>query len=170
MLLFIAQAADARMYQWLDPATGTTQFSGKPPSWYRSGADGPRVFVFDNGQLIDDTAIEVTDNQREALRLDAIATADAEEQAAILERERKLEALRAVMEPAPEPFEADVSLPSEVTATQSAAPAAGASDAAAVQGADEETMKQLKEIVEAFERSRTEQARSVLESQTRDRY
>jgi hypothetical protein len=53
----------ARMYQWNDPATGTTQLSGAPPAWYRSGETGPRVFVFERGRLIDDTGVAV-DEQR----------------------------------------------------------------------------------------------------------
>ena len=58
----------ARMYQWSDPDSGSTQFSGKPPAWYRSVTGGPRVFVFDNGRLIDDTAVEISDAKRQRLR------------------------------------------------------------------------------------------------------
>ena len=61
-------AAEARMYQWVDQESGTTQLSGKPPSWYRSGQPGPRIFVFESGQLVDDTGIRVSDEQRELLR------------------------------------------------------------------------------------------------------
>lgn len=45
--------------------------AGKPPAWYRSSWDGPRVRVTDNGLLIDDTAIEVSENEMQALREEA---------------------------------------------------------------------------------------------------
>ncbi len=64
------------LYQWQDPRTGTTQFSGQPPGWYRSDrASGPRVLVFHRGQLVDDTAVPVTEDRRAALRAEAIAVA-----------------------------------------------------------------------------------------------
>lgn len=49
-----------RMYQWTDPSTGRTHFSGRPPHWYRKG-DGPRVLVFEDGRLVDDTAHPAVD-------------------------------------------------------------------------------------------------------------
>ena len=64
------------MYQWRDPETGTTQLSGKPPSWYRTDEKGPRVIVFDNGKIIDDTAISLGRSQREELRRQAILRAE----------------------------------------------------------------------------------------------
>ena len=64
------------MYQWVDPASGTTQLSGKPPPWYRSGDHGPRVYVFDNGKVIDDTGIRVSDSERERLRNEALLSAE----------------------------------------------------------------------------------------------
>jgi hypothetical protein len=60
------------MYQWVDPDNGTTQLSGKPPVWYRSGENGPRIFVFDKGRVIDDTAIEVSAAERNRLRQQAL--------------------------------------------------------------------------------------------------
>lgn len=85
MLLGIASPAAARMYQWVNPETGSVQLSGTPPSWYRSDQPGPRVRVFSNGRLIDDTSLAVTDAQREALRDAAFRE---------LEERRELEALR----------------------------------------------------------------------------
>lgn len=64
----VTLSAEARMYQWIDSETGTTQLSGKPPAWYRTGGHGPRIFVFDSGQLVDDTGIKVSVEQRELLR------------------------------------------------------------------------------------------------------
>ena len=66
-----SSAVDARMYQWVDPVTGSLQMSGKPPAWYRSNWEGPRVRVMENGILIDDTEIAVSDEQMEALRDEA---------------------------------------------------------------------------------------------------
>jgi len=60
------------MYQWRDPDTGTTQLSGKPPAWYRTGEKGPRVIVIENGRVIDDTSRPVPSLKRKALRQQAI--------------------------------------------------------------------------------------------------
>lgn len=72
LLCQIAPAAAARMYQWQDPDTGTTQLSGTPPAWYRSNTDGPRVFVFEKGQLVDDTARKLPEDERKHLRRQAL--------------------------------------------------------------------------------------------------
>lgn len=80
-ILFLATlslSAEARMYQWTDSETGTTQLSGKPPAWYRSGDRGPRIFVFESGQLVDDTGIRVSEEQRDRLREDSLAIANEE--------------------------------------------------------------------------------------------
>ena len=79
--LSISLTAQARMYQWVDEDTGTTQFSGKPPTWYRSNEEGPRIFVFDGGRIVDDTGIQVSEEHRELLRRRAYNLVDAEEQA-----------------------------------------------------------------------------------------
>jgi hypothetical protein len=66
----------ARMYQWVDPHTGRTHMAGKPPGWYRSSdAHGPRVLVFENGKLVDDTARSVSVNESSTLRDDALHAA-----------------------------------------------------------------------------------------------
>ena len=46
----------AKMYQWVDPTTGSVQLAGSPPPWYRSALEGPRVRVYEHGEVIDDTA------------------------------------------------------------------------------------------------------------------
>lgn len=71
LLLAASSAASARMYQWVDAQTGTVQLSGSPPSWYRGAAPGPRVFVFENGRLIDDTARTLPAEQAALLRATA---------------------------------------------------------------------------------------------------
>jgi len=75
-LVLLAFTADARMYQWVDPVTGSLQMSGRPPGWYRSGWDGPRVRVFDNGTVVDDTSINVADDEMQALREEAFRQFD----------------------------------------------------------------------------------------------
>ena len=71
-----AGQAEARMYQWSNAATGTVQLSGSPPAWYRSTSSGPRVFVFDDGQLIDDTAVPLPEEQRQVMRDEAFGEID----------------------------------------------------------------------------------------------
>jgi hypothetical protein len=81
--LFIpGQSVQAQMYQWADPESGTTQLSGKPPAWYRSAEGGPRVFVFNRGKIVDDTGIEVSDEQRISLRTKAFVEAEQDRSAA----------------------------------------------------------------------------------------
>ncbi|MBL1141968.1 MAG: hypothetical protein HND53_08065 [Proteobacteria bacterium] len=73
---------EARMYQWVEPGVETTQLSGKPPAWYRSATGGPRVFVFDNGRLIDDTAVEVDEEIRQRMRQEAFVLGEEDRQKA----------------------------------------------------------------------------------------
>jgi hypothetical protein len=81
-LLLFSSAAEARMYQWVEPGVETTQLSGKPPAWYRGVGGGPRIFVFENGRLIDDTGIEVSDEVRQRLREEAFIQAEKDRQKA----------------------------------------------------------------------------------------
>ena len=82
VLLMSSENIYARMYQWLDADTGSTQLSGKPPVWYRGTVSGPRVFVFDNGRLIDDTDIDVDDEVRKQLRQKAFILVEEDKQEA----------------------------------------------------------------------------------------
>jgi Tfp pilus assembly protein PilX len=70
------------MYQWVNAQSGRTQMSGKPPAWYRSDRPGPRVFVFENGRLVDDTAKSVSLEDRASLRSRAFAISAQEAEAA----------------------------------------------------------------------------------------
>ena len=96
VLVVTCPAALARMYQWDDPDTGTPQLSGKPPYWYRGDESGPRVFVIDNGHVVDDTAVQVPDNQRRQLREAAFLRAERDEAQfrAKLEEAERLKAQR----------------------------------------------------------------------------
>ncbi|NIR30430.1 MAG: hypothetical protein GWN84_14205 [Gammaproteobacteria bacterium] len=83
LTLLCATAVQARVYQWVSPETGTVQLSGEPPLWYRSVAGGPRVRVYERGVLVDDTAINLPAERRQALREEAFrdSTARAQSQA-----------------------------------------------------------------------------------------
>lgn len=170
LLATLSIGAHARMYQWVDPVTGTTQFSGKPPSWYRTDAKGPRVFAFENGQLIDDTAIDVSPEQRDALRMNAFATAEAEERDAATARALEAAKLRRALQKSEQEAEqepaADLeNLPPDLAEVLAEKPPKGRQEPT-----PEETdamVKRLKEIVEAFDKRRTEEARSVLDSRLR---
>lgn len=82
LLFSVSTVVEARMYQWIEPGVETTQLSGKPPAWYRSAAGGPRVFVFDKGRLIDDTAVEVSDEVRQRMRQQAFVLVEEDSQKA----------------------------------------------------------------------------------------
>ncbi|MGH8614940.1 MAG: hypothetical protein ACREYF_23700 [Gammaproteobacteria bacterium] len=73
ILVLLAPLSQARMYQWVNAESGSTQLSGKPPSWYRGVGHGPRVIVVEKGKIVDDTATQVPDWQRERLRAEAFA-------------------------------------------------------------------------------------------------
>jgi len=144
--LSIAPVA-ARMYQWQNPATGTTQLSGTPPAWYRGSERGPRVFVFENNQLVDDTGIGVSDAQREALRAEAFGAAE------FTDHDKHgapdLDAPRAAI----------------VTPVAPPAPAAVAPQAPAtnVDASTAGKAAALKALIDAWDQHQLDQARSLLE-------
>lgn len=146
--------AAARMYQWRNPATGTTQMSGTPPAWYRGTDRGPRVFVFDNNQLIDDTGIAVSEAQRAALRAEAFGVAN--------------EQARAAAEP-PAPRDAGAPAVPEAAATV-AAPAAQppTTPAAPVDAATADKAASLKALIDAWDQRQLDQARSLLDMMPAD--
>lgn len=86
----VSVAAQARMYQWQSAATGASQLSGEPPSWYRAERGGPRVRVFDSGNLVDDTAIKLPRAQREDLRAEAFRESEQRQRAEALKRLERL--------------------------------------------------------------------------------
>lgn len=78
LLLTVAPgAAEARMYQWVNPGTNSVQLSGKAPPWYRSPQGGPRVLVYENGTLVDDTAVLLPEDQSQQLRQAAFGLPEA---------------------------------------------------------------------------------------------
>jgi hypothetical protein len=68
LLLLVSSSAGARMYQWRNQDTGSVQFAGVPPAWYRSPQGGPRVLVYDGGKLVDDTSIKLEPEEDKELR------------------------------------------------------------------------------------------------------
>ncbi len=86
LALGVSVSAQARMYQWLNPTNQKIQLSGIPPAWYRSETGGPRVRVFEQGNLIDDTKIVLPPTQREDLRDAAFNELQQRQQAEALHR------------------------------------------------------------------------------------
>lgn len=133
----------ARVYQWVDPGTGTAQLSGRPPAWYRGSQPGPRVQVFQDGRLIDDTARRVAEPERAALRTQAFSP----------------EPLTPVPDPEPpQDREAPLS-PAE------AAPPVEQGLEVPLPGMDQATIARLKAIIGEWDRRQTEEAKRFLDGQ-----
>ncbi|MCG3202932.1 MAG: hypothetical protein NFCOHLIN_02818 [Gammaproteobacteria bacterium] len=149
-----ALPAQARMYQWVNPQSGRTQMSGKPPAWYRSDKPGPRVFVFENGRLIDDTARAVGIEERAALRATAFAEtpAPAGPQAEAPEGEPATQGA-AEAKPGTSVLERGFG---ETDGTASTAPAEP----------PDATIARLKSIIDAWEQQQTAEARRLLEQKS----
>lgn len=145
--------AHARMYQWSHPSSGIVQLSGTPPAWYRSTMKGPRVLVFDNGQLIDDTAVVVGEPLRESLRAAAFTDASAPSAAA-------------ASTPTPREFVRDTPIPAREESLErgtTAEPgASGQETAAPPEGTVEQTVAELKSLLDAWDSRRRDEARSLL--------
>jgi len=166
LLSFAAAAASAeRMYQWVDPDTGTTHLSGKPPVWYRGAQAGPRVFVFDKDRIVDDTGIKLSETERDRLRQDALIDAEAQREAA---REKLLQAkrLKAAME---QQQQASVDAQAGMAEAMAAEPATAGPAAppsleaqAAAEGMTEEDMRAL---ISAWERQQGQRARETVGGQ-----
>ena len=156
VLILASIPVQARMYQWKDPETGTTQLSGKPPAWYRSDEGGPRIIVFDKGRIIDDTNIRVSDEERESLRLQALVNVENDRETArkkMLEAEQMKSKLDIVPEgkeqvtesEVPETPQQEIKTPGDDSGEQTRAP-----------GPEEEKMRKL---ISDWEKLMTEQAK-----------
>ena len=86
LLLSLCLPASARMYQWVNQNTGRVELSGSPPTWYRAAHGGPRIQVFDQGQMVDDTAIRLSSSQSEKLRNAAFEEFEVRRQAEQIKR------------------------------------------------------------------------------------
>jgi hypothetical protein len=156
VLLLISLPAFARMYQWVDPDSKTTQLSGKPPYWYRSGDPGPRVVVFDNGRVIDDTGIELSEAENARLRQEALFAVERDRQDA-MEKLARAQRQRAVFETGEEDQDiAEVDLPPVPESLPEPPPAEAA--------VPDNMAQQMRELLEQYEQLRTRTAREVVES------
>jgi uncharacterized membrane protein len=153
ILAVCAGLAEARMYQWSNAATGSIQLSGSPPAWYRSPSPGPRILVFDNGQLIDDTAVPVSEEQRRELRAEALGGRQESEFAEISAADES--ALHDALENAAQDGV-------DVSAVTEAFNAEQARVAEADEGAVEQTVAELKALLDAWDGRRLNEAKALL--------
>ncbi len=168
ILLFLVttSAVEARMYQWTEPGVETTQLSGKPPAWYRSTAGGPRVFVFDNGRLIDDTAIDVSDEVRQRMRQQAFILVEEDRQRA-KEKIAKAQEMKQKYEKA-EPKESrrgdiDEMDSEDELATEDFFPEENQEDEQEKDSITDKNADELRKMITEWEKSQTESAKQALE-------
>jgi hypothetical protein len=159
LLLMHSTCANARMYQWTDPESGSTQLSGSPPMWYRSAEGGPRVFVFDNTRVVDDTSIAVSNEEREYLRQQAFLRAEKDRESA-KEKLINAKSLNAALMQKKKMEEDDQEqkeqeLPDEELRAEIPVEKPPATT-------ETTTMEQMREVIEQWERVKTEKARGLL--------
>lgn len=159
---------EARMYQWVEPGVETTQLSGKPPTWYRSTSAGPRVFVFDKGRLIDDTAVEVSDDVRQRMRQEAFLLVEEDRQKAkakMAKAQEMKDKLKQTESDSDEEFSRDEEEGSDIELiTESLFPEEDKEDDQDNQeGIAEKSLDELKAMIAEWERSQTEDARKAIE-------
>ena len=142
------------MYQWVDPDNGTTQLSGKPPAWYRSSTGGPRIFVFENGKVVDDTGVNVPESDRDRLRQQAFLQAEEDKSVA---RDKLLEAKRLEAAFGPEEKEEEAVVETKEVATAEAPPAEEEAPPS-----EQDTINQMRSLIEEWEVRRTEAAKGLV--------
>lgn len=151
-----SKPVDARMYQWLDAGSGNVQLSGSPPPWYRGQHQGPRVLVFDEGELVDDTARAVTESERTLLREEAFAGRGAETTPEFQAEARREELKEALAEAHESGIDIDA-IAAEVVEEQ-------AQQETAIDGAEDLGAKvaTLKSLIDAWDQRQLDKARSIL--------
>lgn len=167
VISFTISSAYARMYQWVDPATKITQFSGKPPVWYRSDDGGPRVIVFENNRVIDDTNIRVSEVEQQRLRHEAFLRAETNREIARekLLQAKRLEAISKQQEGSQEPSQA-VTATSQGLAEKSAEETPAVKVPAQGQITDEVVVDQMRKMIQEWEQKRAASARAMIAPQT----
>ncbi len=169
LFLITAISVEARMYQWTEPGVETTQLSGKPPAWYRSTAGGPRVFVFDNGRLIDDTAVNVSDEVRQRMREEAFILVEedkqkAQEKIAKAEKTRKKQIKDKPETNKETTREEKVQQESTIELiTEALFPKENKEEQQSEANLAEQSLDELKAIITDWEESRTQDAKQALE-------
>lgn len=163
VISFTTSSAYARMYQWVDPATKITQFSGKPPVWYRSDEGGPRVIVFENTRIIDDTNIRVSNVEQQRLRHEAFLRAESDRKIAKekLLQAKRLEAISEQQEGSQENFGAATETPQE-SAEKSADEGSAVKAATPPQTTDEAVVNQMRNLIKEWEQNRAASAKAVI--------
>jgi hypothetical protein len=156
-LLLISLFAQARMYQWVDPDTNTTQLSGKPPYWYRNGEPGPRVIIFDNGKVIDDTGIPVSDVENEKFRQQALVIVEQDRLSAI-EKLRQAELQKAAFGTEEEDEEPMKIILDPVVEEREI------EEGRQVEADDSQIEQQMRELLEQYEALKTQSAKDVVGS------
>lgn len=150
--------ADARMYQWANPHSGTVQLSGTPPAWYRAATSGPRTLVFEDGQLIDDTGVGVSEPHRLALRDDAFGQTQSPAQVApSAQPEQASIALRDALEDA-------ASGGVDINAVADAFAVEQLRESETASGGVEATVAELKSLLDAWDSQRLQEAKALLRS------
>ena len=86
LLLSLCASAQARLYMWVNPATGSVEMSRTPPGWYRALRAGPRIQVYENGNIVDDTSIRVSPKQSTELRTVAFQEFEVRKQAEAIKK------------------------------------------------------------------------------------
>ena len=180
------------MYQWVNPTTGRSQMSGKPPAWYRGETGGPRVLVFEKNELVDDTAVAVGEDQRLQLRNKALHTIPSEKENA-LSTEQAVATLEAQIQaivdsPAMEEYLKTPPAQSQEETNQNSSnqrsikedrKASGSSEAAnreektvnsrPTSESSDERVERLKALISAWDENKTEEAKLLLESEIADK-
>ena len=157
-MMLIVPVADARMYQWEQPRSGRIQLSGDAPAWYRSVHPGPRVLVFDNGKLVDDTGIAVSDIQRQWLREQALGEEAEEALASSAETQAPETSLQAALA---EAAKAGV----DIEALASSAQREVDEENTLLGGGLEDKVNELKALLSRWDAARTNEARAVVNGQ-----
>lgn len=163
IFVFTIISAHARMYQWIDPVSKITQFSGKPPVWYRSNNGGPRVIVFENKHIIDDTSISVSEAEQGRLRRMAFLQAETDRETAKekLLQTKRLEAISEQKQGGKEQPVNVLSPPAE-TVSESASPVINApAPPAAV--TDAAVVNQMRMLIQAWEQKNAASAKALIE-------
>ena len=164
LLLSYSSCISARMYQWVDPESGSTQLSGMPPMWYRNAENGPRVFVFENTKLIDDTNMSVSETERARLRQNAFLQAEEDR---MLAKERVLESKRLDAALAQKQNLEEAEAAEDEPALEELVEAAPEPDMDLLPEEEPVTIEQMRKLIADWEAVTTEKARGLLESQDR---
>ena len=160
ILLLISTVTFARMYQWVDPDTKTTQLSGKPPYWYRSGETGPRVIVFDNGRVIDDTGIQLSETEEDRIRQEALIIVEQDRQEA-LEKLMQANRQKAALDPQIEDDEAPEEIKFDVRLEEEEVDDGGQQED---ENSEEQIEERMRALIEEYESIRTQNARELVET------